>query len=149
MVRYLLSLVFAIAALALSAPGFAVIEINQFSNEQIRDRYNGLIDELRCPKCQNQNLAGSDSVVAVDLRREVLFMLEDGYTDVEIRTFMRERYGDFILYNPPVEGKTLLVWLLPVVFVCVALLILITVLRSSTKNTQLGIDDGMDPDTDL
>jgi len=128
---------------------FAVVEINEFSSEQVRARYESLIEELRCPKCQNQNLAGSDSAVSVDLRREVLIMLEDGHSDNEIRTFMRERYGDFILYNPPIEGKTLLVWVLPVIFLTFAVAVAFFVIRNATRNAQQGLDDDyLDSDTD-
>lgn len=127
--------------LLIGSKSFAVVEINEFSSEEIRLRYDSLIEELRCPKCQNQNLAGSDSAVAVDLRREVLIMLDEGYSDDEIRRFMRDRYGDFILYSPPVEGKTLLVWVLPVVFLLVGLLVAFFVVRNAIRNSQQQTDD--------
>ena len=127
--------------LALPMISNAVVELNEFSSEQIRARYESLIEELRCPKCQNQNLAGSDSAVSTDLRREVLIMLEDGRTDQEIRAFMRERYGDFILYNPPMEGKTLLVWVLPAVFLLLAALVVFFVVRNAMRSARLEADN--------
>lgn len=131
-----------------SLNAYPVVELNEFSSETIRIRYNALIEELRCPKCQNQNLAGSDSTVSEDLRREVLIMLEDGYSDTEIRTFMRERYGDFILYNPPMEGKTLLVWVLPAVFLIFAVAVITVVVRSATKNAALYPEGDLEQELD-
>ena len=125
------------ALLVGSSDSLAAIEINEFSSDSIRTRYEDLTGELRCPKCQNQNLAGSDSAVSVDLRREVLTMLESGSTDAEIKSFMRDRYGDFILYQPPVEGKTLLVWVLPVFFLLFAAAVAFFVIRNATRNARL------------
>ncbi len=124
----------ALAAIMLmvSSSSLAVIELNQFSSEEIRIRYQALIGELRCPKCQNQNLAESDSTVSVDLRRQVLLMLEEGHSDDDIRRFMRERYGDFILYKPPVEGKTLLVWILPALLFLLGLLAVVLIVRAAS-----------------
>ncbi|MEQ8955868.1 MAG: cytochrome c-type biogenesis protein, partial [Gammaproteobacteria bacterium] len=99
-------------------------------------------------KCQNQNLAGSDSVVAEDLRREVLVLLEDGYTDQQIRTYMRDRYGDFILYDPPVEGKTLLVWVIPLALFVLGLVVIFFVVRSATRNAAKNISDEFEPESD-
>ena len=79
---------------------FASIDAYPFPNEELRQRYDNLIAELRCPQCLNTNLAGSDAMIAQDLRREVHRMLLDGMEDDEILTFMHERYGDFILYEP-------------------------------------------------
>lgn len=134
--------------LLFSLNSLAVIDIHEFSSEEIRERYEVLIEELRCPKCQNQNLAGSDSEVAEDLRREVLILLEDGYSDQEIRTYMRDRYGDFILYDPPVEGKTLLVWVIPLVMFLLGLLVVFFVVRSATRNAAKNIPDEFEPEGD-
>lgn len=134
--------------LLVSLNSLAVIDIHEFSSEEIRERYELLIEELRCPKCQNQNLAGSDSIVAQDLRREVLILLEDGYSDQEIRNYMRDRYGDFILYNPPVEGKTLLVWVIPLVMFLLGLLVIFLVVRSATRNASRNVSDDFEPGND-
>lgn len=96
---------------------YAAIESYEFQNEQQRERYQQLSEELRCPKCQNQNLADSDSQIAVDLRRELHQQLLDGKSDEAIVDFMRERYGDFVLYKPRVQRNTLLLWLGPVALV--------------------------------
>lgn len=137
----------------LSGSSLAVVELNEFKSEEMRVRYTALIEELRCPKCQNQNLAGSDSVVAVDLRREVFLMLEEGYSDKEIRNFMHERYGDFILYNPPIAGKTMLVWVLPILFFICGLFVAFYIIRNATRNAKIekagsGFDSSSDEDLD-
>lgn len=96
---------------------YAAIESYDFQNEEQRERYQQLSEELRCPKCQNQNLADSDSQIAADLRRELHQQLLDGKSDEAIVDFMRERYGDFVLYKPRVQRNTLLLWLGPVALV--------------------------------
>jgi len=108
MVRILLVILF-----AASFNCFAAIDAYPFPDEQLQQRYDGLIAELRCPQCLNTNLAGSDAMIAQDLRREVHRMLLDGHTDDEILAFMFERYGDFILYRPRLGAGTLVLWLGP------------------------------------
>lgn len=103
---------------------YAAIESYEFQNDQQRERYQQLSQELRCPKCQNQNLADSDSQIAADLRRELHQQLLDGKSDEAIVDFMRERYGDFVLYKPRVQRNTLLLWLGPLVLVLVVVLLL-------------------------
>lgn len=78
-------------------------------------RYQKFADELRCPKCQNQNLKDSNSPISEDLRRELARLIREGKTDAEIREFMVSRYGDFILYRTPVQKNTLVLWIGPVV----------------------------------
>lgn len=78
-----------------------------------RDRFHRLAEELRCLVCQNQTLADSDADLATDLRREVETMMLDGRSDDEIKSFLVQRYGDFVLYRPPMQGNTWLLWLGP------------------------------------
>ena len=94
---------------------WAVVDVHTFDTESQRQRYLTLIDELRCPKCQNQNLSGSDADIAADLRRELHRLLLAGKTDREIITFMVDRYGDFILYRPRLQMNTSLLWFAPVI----------------------------------
>ena len=89
----------------------------EFETQTDANRYSSLIEEFRCPKCLNTNLAGSDAPIAQDLRRAVYRLIVEGKTDKEIRTYMRERYGDFILYNPRLTPKTLLLWFTPILLV--------------------------------
>ncbi|MGB5488429.1 MAG: cytochrome c-type biogenesis protein [Lysobacterales bacterium] len=116
-----LTLFLSVSVLAQSAP---VQEPMIFENQQQEDRFNQLTQELRCLVCQNQNLADSDAQLAHDLRAEVHEMLLAGKTDDEIKTFMVERYGDFVLYRPPVQVNTYLLWLAPLVLLLIGALIL-------------------------
>lgn len=86
-----------------------------FSDPEQEARYNKLTLELRCAVCQNQNLADSDAPLAQDLRQEIFDMMQAGQTDDQIKSFMVARYGDFVLYRPPVQGNTLALWVLPIV----------------------------------
>lgn len=84
-----------------------------FANAQEQERFNRLTLELRCLVCQNQNLADSDAPLAHDLRAEVFEMMQQGLSDEQIKQFLVERYGDFVLYLPPVKSNTLLLWIAP------------------------------------
>ena len=86
-----------------------------FENQQQQDRFDKLTLELRCLVCQNQNLADSDAPLAHDLRREVHEMLITGKSNDEIKDFLVTRYGDFVLYRPPVQKNTYLLWLAPLI----------------------------------
>lgn len=116
--------------LMLMAVTAGAVDIYDFSSADNRERFQYLVDELRCPKCQNQNLAGSDSPIAQDLRRELFRMIEAGDSDHEIKTFMVSRYGDYVLYRPPVQDNTVLLWWgPPVVFGLGLLIVLMLVWR--------------------
>lgn len=124
-----------LAALIFAQPAMAVIDVYEFEDEVQRKRYLSFIDELRCPKCQNQNLAGSDSPIAQDLRRELYRMLEEGKSDKEITDFMVARYGDYVLYKPQVKSNTYLLWGLPVGLFAVAWLVAALTIRKRRAGT--------------
>ena len=84
-----------------------------FDDPEQEDRYNQLTVELRCLVCQNQNLADSDAPLAQDLRKEIYDMMQTGQSNEQIKTFLVDRYGDFVLYRPAIGGNTLALWLLP------------------------------------
>lgn len=111
---------FLLAGLLLFAatPGLTQLQTDQeplvFSSEAEQQRFNELTEELRCLVCQNQNLADSDAPLAHDLRHEIHAMMEAGNSDEEIKQFLIQRYGDFVLYRPPVQGNTLILWFAPV-----------------------------------
>lgn len=109
-------------ALLLGSPmGFAVIETYEFSSADLETRYKELSFELRCPKCQNQNIADSDAPIAKDLRRLLHQQLEAGSSNTQIQDFMVARYGEFVLYRPRFAGPTIMLWLAPVfLFICAA-----------------------------
>ena len=92
-------------------------------------RLQGLSEELRCLVCQNQTIADSNAELAQDLRREIRGMIRDGRSDKEIIDFMVVRYGDFVLYRPPVKGITLLLWGGPLAFLILGIILLQRYLR--------------------
>jgi cytochrome c-type biogenesis protein CcmH len=114
------------------------IDTYEFPDETTRVRFNALSKELRCPKCQNQNLADSNSPIAQDLRREVYNMLIDGKTDTEIVDFMVYRYGEFVLYRPKVNELTYVLWFAPVALVLLGLMALVIIIRSRRKDSSAG-----------
>lgn len=124
----------AIACLALGTSSlFAGVDVVDFSDESLRPRYQQLVEELRCPKCQNQNLADSNSAISQDLRRQVQQLLEKGLSDDEIKAYLTSRYSDFILYRPDVNKNTWALWGAPVVLLLLGLFLL---RRMSSKTSQ-------------
>ncbi len=123
------SLVLSGFLLLTSLAASAAIEVHQFANDTERERYQSLIDEMRCPKCQNQNLSGSDSPIAEDLRREIYHQIKAGKADKEIVDYMVARYGEFILYKPLMSAKNLFLWVSPVILLLIGGLVLALVVR--------------------
>ena len=95
-----------------------------FESQEQQDRFDQLTKELRCLVCQNQNLADSDAQLAHDLRREVHDLLLTGRNDDEIKQFLVDRYGDFVLYRPPVQTNTYLLWIAPLILLLIGAWIL-------------------------
>lgn len=137
--RILLLLVLSFSALI----SHAVIDGHkyQFDNALDQKRFANLAEELRCPKCQNQNLADSDAPVAADLRDKVYELMLEGQGDEEIIDYLVARYGDFVRYNPPVQKNTFFLWFGPVVMVFIALIIIISITRSGKKSEPLTEQD--------
>jgi cytochrome c-type biogenesis protein CcmH len=90
------------------------VEVRQFDDPDKQTRYERLIEELRCLVCQNQSLADSDADLARDLRDEVYGIIQSGQSEEEAIRFLTDRYGDFVLYRPPVKPITILLWLGPI-----------------------------------
>ena len=111
----------------------ADVRLHEFESPEQKTRYEQLIAELRCPKCLNTNLAGSDAPIAADLRQHVHNMLKAKHTDAEILAFMQSRYGDFILYKPRLTAATLLLWFGPLLMLAAGLLIMWYWFASSKK----------------
>ena len=84
-----------------------------FEDPVLQQRYDNLVNELRCLVCQNNSIADSNAMLASDLRREVRELIAQGRTDAQIRSYMTDRYGDFVLYRPPVAPRTWLLWAAP------------------------------------
>jgi cytochrome c-type biogenesis protein CcmH len=124
----------ALLCLLMAAASHAVIETYQFSNDSLELRYRALSIELRCPKCQNQNIADSNAPIAQDLRKLLYKQLEAGATDDEILDYMVSRYGEFVRYKPRFEGVTLLLWLMPILLLLGAVGLLAAIFRGSAKS---------------
>jgi cytochrome c-type biogenesis protein CcmH len=110
MKRWLAALV---CGLALTGIAHAAIDTYEFANDAERARFRELTQELRCPKCQNQDLADSNAPIATDLRREIFRMLGEGKDNQQIIDFMVDRYGDFVRYKPALTSKTVVLWFGP------------------------------------
>ena len=110
-------LILALLALSSASACFAVSQIDtfEFSDEVQERRYRALIDEFRCPKCLNTNLAGSDAPIAQDLRKVVYrLVVIEAKADQEVRDYLQVRYGDFVLYDPPFNALTWYIWVVPI-----------------------------------
>jgi len=114
----------------LSARAVAVIETYDFSSSELELRYQQLSAELRCPKCQNQNIADSNAPIAQDLRKLLHQQLEEGATDEQILDYMVARYGEFVRYRPRFSGATAILWLAPALLLLAGFAIAVLILRS-------------------
>ena len=126
------------ALLMFVSNSFAIDAGKAFDDPEMQARYDKIIDEVRCLKCQNQTIKDSSAFLASDLRREIRRMLEEGKTDAEVYDFLVERYGEFALYRPRASGKTLILWLAPAFFLALGALALTRILR---RRMALPIDD--------
>ncbi len=113
----------------------AAIDVYKFDSKDKEHRFQTLVAELRCPKCQNQTLADSNSEIATDLRMKVYQMLKKDKSDDVIIDYMLERYGEFVLYKPRVTGQTLLLWYGPILLLLMGLIIVGLILRHRLKKT--------------
>ena len=109
------------------------IEAKDFESLDQERRYHALIEDIRCPVCQGQSISGSNSSLAKDLREQVRQMILNNKSNKEIYQFMVERYGDFIVFKPPINWKTYLLWFAPLVFLIFSLIYLIR--STKTKDT--------------
>src|SRR5690606_35925159 len=122
-----------VTMLALGATGLeadSILSMNPeetFDTPQQLDRYEAMIHDLRCVVCQNQSVAESNVELARDLRRITRDMILAGKTDAEIKQFMTDRYGDFVLYNPPLKPVTYLLWGAPVILLLLGAVVMVSV----------------------
>lgn len=101
--------------LMISGSALATIDVLQFKDEAQEQQFRQLTEELRCPKCQNNSIADSNSMIATDLRQKVYELMQEGKSKKEIVDYMVARYGNFVTYDPPLTPLTVLLWVLPVV----------------------------------
>lgn len=127
--KYLVVLLVAIVTLFSSLTMASPVDTYVFQDKVTEIRFNALNKELRCPKCQNQNLADSNSPIAADLRREVYELLQQGKADIEIVDFMVSRYGEFVLYRPRVSSLTYILWYGPAGLLFVGVIVVVIILR--------------------
>ena len=112
-----------------AAPALAIDTDKAFDDPELQARYEHIIEEVRCLKCQNQSIKDSNAFLAGDLRREIRRMLNEGKTDEEIYDFLVARYGEFALYRPRMSGKTLVLWIAPLVLLLGGAFVLVNILR--------------------
>lgn len=109
----------------------------QFDNAAQSKLFFELSKELRCPKCQNQNLADSDAMIAADLKRKVHDLVKQGQSKEQVIAYMKQRYGDFVYYQPPLNSMTIWLWLLPALFILAALAWLLLNRKNNTADVEL------------
>ena len=124
-----------------AAAAVARVEVHSFDSPEQEERYNKLIAELRCLVCQNQNLADSNAELAVDLRRKTYEMVKQDKSEKEIAGYMVERYGAFVLYRPPLNINTLLLWTGPFIILVIGVSLLIRTIRRRRTEQPAGVDD--------
>ena len=108
-------------ALLLILPTLSIAsqQIQQFDNTQQESDYRALIQELRCPQCQNNNIADSNATIATDMRNKTLELLKQGKSKDEVVNYMVERYGNFVTYDPPITPATIMLWLMPILLILI------------------------------
>ncbi len=134
-------LLIGMVCLLLAFTAQAKVEVLSFDTPEHEARYNKLIAELRCLVCQNQNLADSNAELAVDLRRKTYEMVSKDKTEKEIAAFMVQRYGDFVLYRPPLNSSTLLLWIGPFIILLIGVSLLIRTIRRRRAEQGVNVDD--------
>jgi cytochrome c-type biogenesis protein CcmH len=120
---------------------WAVIETYDFSSPDLERRYHVLSQELRCPKCQNQNIADSNAPIARDLRVVLFEQLEAGASDDEILTFMVARYGEFVRYRPGMDRNTVLLWAAPGLLLALGAMGLFIHFRQRSAEVSMALTD--------
>ena len=118
---------FALLLLLIQGAFAESIDVKDFENSSQESRYIDLIDNIRCPVCQGQSIGGSNSGLAKDLREQVRIMILNNKSDDDIYLFMIERYGDFVIFKPPINWKTYLLWFTPLIFLVLCFIYLIRI----------------------
>ncbi|MFN2330469.1 MAG: cytochrome c-type biogenesis protein [Halomonas sp.] len=132
-----------LSLLVVNAAQAGAVEVREFDDPVLEQRYRSLTASLRCPTCQNQAIDDSNAPVSGDMRDRVYLLLQDGVSDIEIRDHMVQRFGDYVLYNPRLEGRTFLLWGLPAGLVVLAAILVALIVRSRRKAsaTSLSADE--------
>ena len=112
-------------ALLFSSMAFSAIDALNFSSPQQESDYHQLTQSLRCPQCQNNNIADSNATIAVDMRGKVFELLQEGKSKNDVVDYMVARYGNFVTYDPPMTASTLVLWIAPLLLVLLGVVFLL------------------------
>jgi putative cytochrome c-type biogenesis protein ccmH len=123
-------ILFFLTALFCSVSAWASIDVLNFTSPDQEKEYQQLTQELRCPQCQNNNIADSNATIAVDMRAKVFELLQEGKSKQQVVNYMVQRYGNFVTYDPPLTAATIMLWVLPLLLVLFGIAL---VLRRRTK----------------
>ena len=137
------------ATLVIAAPAAAGEAAPEAADPALEERMTRITSELRCLVCQNQTIADSNAGLAVDLRRETRDLLKQGKSDAEVRDYMTARYGDFVLYRPPLKSSTALLWFGPAAMLLVGAAVLVIVVRRRTRMKADAFEPDGDDDADI
>ncbi|WP_261842383.1 cytochrome c-type biogenesis protein [Aliamphritea ceti] len=140
-----LGVLFAGWLVLISQASVAAIDTYEFKDNATRERFQELSAELRCPKCQNQNIADSNSPIAEDLRDELYRMLDSGADNDEIIDFMVMRYGEFVLYRPRVSSQTYLLWYAPAGLLVIGVAVIFALTRRKKSVGKQQEKSGLSP----
>ena len=140
--RFLLGLLM----LVISGSALATIDVMQFKDEEQEQQFRQLTEQLRCPKCQNNSIADSNSMIATDLRQKVYELMQEGKSQKEIVDYMVARYGNFVTYDPPLTPFTVLLWVMPVVAIGLGGWIIFARTRRRVRVKQEEFPDDVIPD---
>lgn len=121
----------ALAALMISFSVVAAgIELREFDDPVMEQRYHDLTGSMRCPLCENQAIDDSDAPISADMRERIYQLLQDGQSDIEITNHMVSRFGEYILYNPRLENRTYLLWGIPIALLLGGALLVVLIVRT-------------------
>ncbi|WP_312584657.1 cytochrome c-type biogenesis protein [Atlantibacter sp.] len=130
-----------LAALVLSFSVFAAIDTYQFKDEAQEQQFRELTAQLRCPKCQNNSIADSNAMIASDMRQKVYELQQQGQTQKQIIDYMVARYGNFVTYEPPVTPGTVVLWLLPALFILGGIIVVVRRARKGQQRNSQPLND--------
>lgn len=127
---------FLVFCVVLSAPSYSAIDSFEFENEQQQQLFHDLSKQLRCPKCQNQNILDSNSELAKDLRNKTYELVKNGQSEAQIVDYMVARFGNFVRYDPPMTPATIFLWLGPLLFILFAFYFLYVQIKKQNKEDE-------------
>lgn len=133
----------ALFCLLFSLPLWASIDVLEFDSAQQQQDYHSLTQQLRCPQCQNNNIADSNATIAVDMRHKVLELLKQGQSKQEVVDYMVQRYGNFVSYDPPITFSTIILWIAPILLISLGILLVFKKSRHTSNpssTTELNLE---------